>query len=73
MTSLKRMIEIAKEIEQADKELAFSLDSDKIHSIYPELSLHQAVLIDCYIVERVLGLQAMTEALQEFSKIATQK
>jgi len=70
MTDLKRMLKIAKEVEQFPcDEKCLGIDSDKIHSLYPELSLHQAILIDCYIVQRSLGIRKLKEAINEFSKL----
>jgi len=61
--------QVQKEVDQFPcDEKCLGIDSDKIHSLYPELSLHQAILIDCYIVQRSLGIQAMKEAMNELSK-----
>ena len=82
MATLKRMIEIAKDVQNPRpgspldypfSKMPGSIDSDVIHSLYPELTIHQAVLIDCYIVERALGINAMLEAMAEFSITIKQK
>ena len=82
MATLKRMIEMAKDIQNprpgAPLDYPFSkmpgsIDSDVIKELYPELTIHQAVLIDCYIVERALGINAMLNAMKEFSVTINQK
>ena len=82
MATLKRMIEIAKDIQNPRpgspldypfSKMPGSIDSDVIHSLYPELTIHQAVLIDCYIVERALGIPMMLEAIAECAKLNNQK
>jgi len=82
MATLKRMIEIAKDVQNPKpgspldypfSKMPGSIDSDVIKEMYPELTIHQAVLIDCYIVERALGIQKMLDAMQEFSITIKQK
>jgi hypothetical protein len=63
MTSLKRMLKIAEEIEASTN--PFEFDSDRILSRYPELSVHQAILIDSYIIQRVMGVKELKMAIVE--------
>ena len=82
MATLKRMIEIAKDIQNPRpgspldypfSKMPGSIDSDVLKEMYPELTIHQAVLIDCYIVERALGIESMLQAMAEFSITIKQK
>ncbi len=66
MTSLKRMLKIAKQIETSPNPHEF--DTDRMLSRYPELSLHQAILIGSYIVERDMGLNALHFAITEINQ-----
>ncbi len=63
MTSLKRMLKIAEEIEASTN--PFEFDSDRILSRYPELSVHQAILIDSYIIQRLMGVKELKNAIAE--------
>jgi hypothetical protein len=66
MTSLKRMLKIAEEIEtSSDPFNPSEFDSDRILSRYPELSVHQAILIDSYIIQRVMGVKELKMAIEE--------
>ena len=66
MTNLKRMLKIAKQIETSPNPSEF--DTDRMLSRYPELSLHQAILIGAYIVERDLGLNGLHFAITEIKQ-----
>ncbi len=66
MTSIKRLLKIAEEIEAAaDPFNPSEFDTDRILSRYPELSVHQAILIDSYIIQRVMGVKELKMAIEE--------
>ena len=82
MATLKKMIEIAKDVQNPKpgspldypfSKMPGSIDSDVLKELYPELTIHQAVLIDCYIVERAMGIPALLDAMRECARLINPK